>query len=83
MTKKKLHKETEDLKINKQAEMKSTITEIKNSLEGSISRIQETEGQKSEIEGRLVQITDVEQKKGKKTVYENSGTTLNTPTSAL
>lgn len=40
MTKKKLHKETEDLKINKQAEMKSTITEIKNSLAGLDSRFE-------------------------------------------
>lgn len=38
--KKKLHKETEDLKINKQAEMKSTITEIKNSLARLDSRFE-------------------------------------------
>ena len=37
-----LNKEIEDLKI-KQAEMQNTITEIKNSLEGATSRIQETE----------------------------------------
>ena len=54
----------EDLKIQ-QAEMINTITEIKNSLEEN-STIQEAEDQKSEVEDRLVEITDVEQNKEKR-----------------
>ena len=42
--------------------MQNTITEIKNSLEAANSRIQEAEEQRSEMEDRLVEITDVEQK---------------------
>ena len=48
-----------DLKIQ-QAEMISTRAEIKNSLEENNSIIQEAEEQKSEVEDRLVEITDVE-----------------------
>ena len=46
------NKGTEDLKIQ-QAEMINTIVEIKNSLEGNNSIIQEAEEQKSEVEDRL------------------------------
>ena len=45
--------------------MQITITE-KNSLEATNSRIQETEGWISKVEDRLVEITDVEQKREKK-----------------
>ena len=55
-------KEIQDLKL-KQAEMQNTITEIKNSLEATNSRIQEAEEPISEVEGRLVEITDAEQKR--------------------
>ena len=54
-----LSKETQDLKL-KQAEMQNTITETKNSLEATTSRIQKAEEWISEEEQRLVQITDVE-----------------------
>ena len=54
-----------EIKI-KQAEMQNTInsiTEIKNSLAGTNSRIQEAEEQISEVEDKLVEFTDVEQKR--------------------
>ena len=40
--------------------MQNTITEIKTSLETANSKIQEAEEWKSEVENRLVEITDVE-----------------------
>ena len=43
--------------------MQNTITEIKNSLEATNSRIQEAEEQISEVEDRLVEITDAEQRR--------------------
>ena len=46
--------------------MQNTITEIKKSLEGINSRIREAEEQVSEVEDRLVEITDVEQKRQKR-----------------
>ena len=44
--------------------MQNTITEIKNSSEAN-SRIQETEERTSEVEDRLVESTDEEQKREK------------------
>ena len=38
--------------------MQNTVTEIKNSLEGTNSRIQEAEERITEVEDRLVEITD-------------------------
>ena len=70
----------------KQEEMQNTIIEIKNSLEAANSRIQEAEERISEVEDRLEEITDAEQKretKLKTNASENSGATLNTPTSIL
>ena len=46
-----LNKEIESLKIN-QAERQNTITKIKNSLEGTNSRIREAEERISEVEDR-------------------------------
>ena len=60
-----LSKEIRDSKL-KQAEMWNTITEIKNSLEATNSRIQEAEKQIGKVEGRLVEITDAEQKREKR-----------------
>ena len=59
--------------------MQNTVTEIKNSLEGGNSRIQEAEEGISKVEGRLVEIMDAEQKREKrlkqmKRAAENSGT---------
>ena len=45
-----------------QPEMKNTITEMKNTLEG-INRLCDTEEWISELEDRVVEITDAEQKK--------------------
>ena len=55
-----LTKEIQDIKL-KQEEMQSIITEIKHSLEAANSRIQEAEEWISEVEDRLVEITDAEQ----------------------
>ena len=45
--------------------MNNTITEIKNTLEGTNSRITETEEWISELEDRMVEITAEVQNKGK------------------
>ena len=45
--------------------MNNTITEMKNTLEGSNSRITEAEEQISELEDRMVEFTAVEQNKEK------------------
>ena len=60
-----LSKEIQDLKL-KQAEMQNTINEIKNSLEATNSRLQEAEEWISKVEDRLVEITDLEQKREKR-----------------
>ena len=59
-----LSKEIQDLRIKK-AEMQNTITEIKKSLEANKSRIQEAEEQIREVEDRLVETTDMKQKREK------------------
>ena len=46
--------------------MQNTITEIKHSPEAANSRIQEAEEQISEVEDRLVEIMDAEQKREKR-----------------
>ena len=46
--------------------MKNIIIEIKNTLEGTNSRITEAEEWISEVEDRTVEITAEEQNKGKK-----------------
>ena len=46
--------------------MQNTKTEIKNSLEATNSRIQEAEEQISKVEDRLMETTDVEQKREKR-----------------
>ena len=53
-------------KDKKKEEMQNTITEIKNSLEATNSRIPEAEEQISEVEDRLVEITNAEQKREKR-----------------
>ena len=45
--------------------MNNTITEIRNTLDGSNTRITEGEEQISELEDRMVEITAEEQNKGK------------------
>ena len=46
--------------------MNNTITEMKNTLEGINSRINEAEEQRSELEDRMVEITATEQNKEKR-----------------
>ena len=59
-----LSKEIQDIKL-KQEEMQNTVTEVKNSLEAANSRIQEAE-RINEVEDRLAENTDAEQKREKK-----------------
>ena len=61
-----LSKEIQDIKL-KQEEMQNAITEIKkNSLAAANSRIQEAVERISEVEDRLVEIMDAEQKREKR-----------------
>ena len=59
------NKDLEELK-NKQTEMNNAITEMKTTLKGINSRINESEGWKSDLEDRMVEFTAVEQNKEKK-----------------
>ena len=61
------------------------VNEIKNTLEGTNSRISEAEDRISEVEDRMVEINEAERKKEKgikrmRTNSETSGTMLNAPT---
>ena len=64
--------------------MNNAINEIKNTLEGTNSRITEAEDRISEVEDRKMEINEAE--RGKKelkemrTTSETSGTMLNAPT---
>ena len=63
--------------------MNNAITEIKSTLEGSISRITEAEDRISGVKDRMVEINEAERKKLLKemrTNSETSGTMLNTLT---
>ena len=51
--------------------MKNTITEMKNTLEGSNNRVNEAEEWISELEDQVVEITAAEQKKRKKRMRRN------------
>ena len=46
--------------------MNNAINEIKNTLEGTNSRITEAEDRISEVEDRMVEINEIERKKGEK-----------------
>ena len=63
--------------------MNNAINEIKNTLEGTNSRITEAEDRISEVEDRMAEINEIEKKKDfkeKRTTSEIFGTMLNTPT---
>ena len=63
--------------------MNNAINEIKNTLEGTNSKITEAEDRISEVEDRMVEINEAEGKKEKKemrTTSETSGTMLNAST---
>ena len=59
-----LKKAVEDLKI-KQAEVNNAMTKMKNELEGTESKIQESWEQINEVEDKLVEITNVKKDKEK------------------
>ena len=52
--------------------MNLTITEIKNTLEGTNSRLMEAEERISELKDRMVAIIAEEQNKGEKMIIEDS-----------
>ena len=64
--------------------MNNAITEIKNTLQGTNSRITEAEDRISEVEHRMVEINEAErgkkELKEKRTTSETSGTMSNAPT---
>ena len=68
--------------------LNNAINEIKNTLEGTNSRITEAEDRISEVEDRMVEINELERKKKNelkemKTISETSRTVLNEPTFEL
>ena len=76
------NKDLEEIQKN-QYIMNNAINEIKNTLEGTKSRIMEAEDRISEVEERMVEINETERKKElkeMKTTSETSGTMLNAPT---
>ena len=58
-------KEQTPIRFKEQTEMNNTITVMKNTLEGINSRLNDTREQISELEDRIVDITEAEQKKEK------------------
>ena len=54
--------------------MNNAINKIKNTLEGTMSRITETEDRISEVEDRLVEINETEKKKESEEMRTTSGT---------
>ena len=54
--------------------MNTAINEIKNTLEGTNSRIMETEDRVSEVEDKMLEIHEAEKKKESKEMRTNSGT---------
>ena len=59
------NKDLEEIKKT-QLKMNNAITEIKNTLEGTMSRITETEDRISEVEDKMVEINEAERKKEKR-----------------
>ena len=73
----RFNKDLEEIKKN-QSIMNKAINEIKNTLEGTNSRITEAEERISEVEDRMVGISEAEGKKAKRikrmrTTSETSG----------
>ena len=76
------NKDLEEIKKS-QSIMNNAINEIKNTLEGTNSRITEAKVRISEVEDRMVEINETERKKELKEMRANSettGTMLNAPT---
>ena len=59
------NKDLEEIKKS-QLKMNTAINEIKNTLEGTMTRIMETEERISEVEDKMVEINEAERKKEKK-----------------
>ena len=57
-----------------QLKMNDAINEIKNTLEGTKSRVTETEDRISEVEDKMVEINETERKKESKQMRTTSGT---------
>ena len=82
MMQERFNKDLDEIKKS-QYIMNTAINEIKNTLEGTKSRITEAEDRISEVEDRMVEINEAERKKELKemrTTSETSGTMLNAPT---
>ena len=75
------NKDLEEIKKS-QLKMNNAINEIKNTLEGTISRIMEAEDRISEVEDKMVEINEGERIKEKiiKRNEENLGDLLDAPT---
>ena len=74
------NKDLEEIKKS-QSIMNNAINEIKNTLEGTNSRIMEAEDRISEVEDRMEQRGKKKKKlKEMRTISEISGTMLNVPT---
>ena len=54
--------------------MNNEINEVKNTLEGTNSRITEAEDRISEVEGKMVEINETERKREMRTTSGTSGT---------
>ena len=67
------NKDLEEIKMS-QLKMNNAITEIKNILEGTSSRIMEAEDRISEVEDKMVEINEAERKKESKEVRTTAGT---------
>ena len=78
MMQERFNKDLDEIKKS-QYIMNTAINEIKNTLEGTKSRITEAEDRISEVEDRMVEINEAERKQGKRiirirTTSETSGT---------
>ena len=67
------NKDLEEIKKS-QLKMNNAINEIKITLEGTMSRITETEDRISEVEDKMVEINEAERKKESKEMRTTSGT---------
>ena len=78
---KMFNKDLEEVKKSR-LKMHNAINEIKNTLDGTNSRITEAEDRISEVECKMVEIKESERKKEKKmrSTSGTSGTMWNTPT---
>ena len=75
----RFNKDLEEIKKSHSI-MNNAINDIKNTLEGTNSRITETEERISRVEDRMVEINEIEKKKElKEMTSETSGTMLNAP----